>query len=963
MVEFIRDPETNEQSICRPSREQLLRPSPRATPQLNKGERRQVSQKQLLQLGQKWSSRSSKEETSTPSEQDVPRPSEDHIAGPSSTKGDSGDGSPPTSEYERTVLAKEISLKGHQERTMRETRDNYFKDGTTKIDFLLVYETDEEQEPILAMNLDEYAAELAAQGVEADPVLIRMLREKEWRRAFVNNLRTAGVLIEKEAVRVGGKQSTNKIHFIKLSVPWDLRVKYAELLCFRTPLPLMSIPKKDLRWTGWHYFRWLVKFCELDVPNTPRRCFTTHFKVANLANCMGAVDQENYFTVGHRIRIAQEILRKTEFGDERKGYVGIDRLVEEGAFTAAFPLHEGSYQAPRDQKPCNYTRRQILYEYWARWGRWYKFQPLDHIREYFGEGIALYFAWLGFYTVWLLPASVLGLLIFVYGMFNVATDHPTSQLCKSGNFFKMCPRCDESLGCTFWYLSETCWMTHITYLFDHPGTAFYACFLSFWAVAFLKYWKRECARLVYDWDCLNYVEDEEPPRPEFAIHAYAEKRNPVTRQLEPSFPSDIRKRRMVTGYVILLFMASLVFVAMLAIIIFRILISIPLYRQEQLKGLAHMISSWSGAFINVISMVILQTVYGKLAHKLTQWEMHRTQTEFENNLTIKLFMFQFVNYYSTLFYIAFFKGRFVGYPGRYRLLFGLRNEECSGNDCLSELAWELAVIMITKQIINNTTEVFLPMLQTWIKSRKTQVYARGQLTQWEIDYTLVPDIGLFKDYLEVVLQFGFITIFVAAFPLAPLFAMINNWTEIRVDAQKLLCQTRRVVPERAQNIGIWLTILEFIACIAIISNAFLIAFTSDFLTRILYRYSFSRGLSGYLNFTLSVSPPGTASQTCMYKDFRDLEGNLTPFYWRLMVARLTFVLVFEHVVFIICRVIDGLVPDVPHDITVQVRRERYLAKQALTDSNYLLEVAAKDPGGIVVDVDSDGGPQNVVSPA
>lgn len=60
-----------------------------------------------------------------------------------------------------------------------------------------MYETDEEQEPILAMNLDEYAAELAAQGVEADPVLIRMLREKEWRRAFVNNLRTAGVLIEK----------------------------------------------------------------------------------------------------------------------------------------------------------------------------------------------------------------------------------------------------------------------------------------------------------------------------------------------------------------------------------------------------------------------------------------------------------------------------------------------------------------------------------------------------------------------------------------------------------------------------------------------------------------------------------------------------------------------------------------------------------------------------------------------
>lgn len=32
---------------------------------------------------------------------------------------------------------------------------------------------------------------------------------------------------------------------------------------------------------------------------------------------------------------------------------------------------------------------------------------------------------------------------------------------------------------------------------------------------------------------------------------------------------------------------------------------------------------------------------------------------------------------------------------------------------------------------------------------KTKVYARGHLTQWEIDYTLVPDVGLFKEYLEI----------------------------------------------------------------------------------------------------------------------------------------------------------------------------------------------------------------------
>lgn len=58
-------------------------------------------------------------------------------------------------------------------------------------------------------------------------------------------------------------------------------------------------------------------------------------------------------------------------------------------------------------------------------------------------------------------------------------------------------------------------------------------------------------------------------------------------------------------------------------------------------------------------------------------EMHRTQTEFDDNLTFKVFIFQFVNFYSSIFYIAFFKGRFVGYPGNYTHILRLRNEDVS----------------------------------------------------------------------------------------------------------------------------------------------------------------------------------------------------------------------------------------------------------------------------------------------
>jgi len=77
---------------------------------------------------------------------------------------------------------------------------------------------------------------------------------------------------------------------------------------------------------------------------------------------------------------------------------------------------------------------------------------------------------------------------------------------------------------------------------------------------------------------------------------------------------------------------------------------------------------------------------------------------------------------------------------------------------------------------------------------------------------------IWEFFILSVLQFGFITIFVAACPLAPLFALINNWVEVRLDAQKFVCEYRRPVVERAQDIGIWLNILKFISYLAVISN-------------------------------------------------------------------------------------------------------------------------------------------------
>ena len=102
--------------------------------------------------------------------------------------------------------------------------------------------------------------------------------------------------------------------------------------------------------------------------------------------------------------------------------------------------------------------------------------------------------------------------------------------------------------------------------------------------------------------------------------------------------------------------------------------------------------------------------------------------------------------------------------------------------------------------------------------------------------------------------------FVAAFPLGPLFALINSIIEIRLDAIKFLCHFRRPDVVRVEDIGAWYSVLAALTRVSVLVNAFVLAFTSEFIPKLLYKVMYASDrlspgggtLKGYVNSSLST---------------------------------------------------------------------------------------------------------------
>ncbi|KAA8592006.1 hypothetical protein FQN60_017380 [Etheostoma spectabile] len=533
-------------------------------------------------------------------------------------------------------------------------------------------------------------------------------------------------------------------------------------------------------------------------------------------------DRDKFFDSKTRSSIVYEVLKRTRC-TRAKYSMGITSLLANGVYTSAYPLHDVSVTiTPHGRLSLTGLRtgdiegvnaepndRKLLYEQWASYSYFYKYQPIGLIRKYFGEKVGLYFAWLGVYTQMLIPAAIVGVIVFLYGCATVDDNIPSMEICDPRHNITMCPLCDRA--CSYWKLVTACGTARASHLFDNPATVFFSIFMALWAVLFMEHWKRRQMRLNYIWDLTGFGEEEEEEhkdhnRAEYEFRVMRKtirKEHPTPKREESEKGKEKGKEKLTCTDRLPAYLTTLV---TMILVTFAIVFGVILYRIS-IKAALHM-STYSArsniratvkgtaAIINLVVIIILDEVYAAIARWLTTLEVPKTDKSFEDRLIFKTFILKFVNAFTPIVYLAFFRGSFPLTVLPWLWL----PTTCAHAGCLMELCIQLCITMLGKQLIqNNLFEIGIPK-RSDLDSKQEEELNRS-LHRHEKDHILGPFVGLSPEYMEMIIQFGMVTLFVASFPLAPLFALLNNIIEIRLDAKKFVMELRRPIAAKAKDIG------------------------------------------------------------------------------------------------------------------------------------------------------------------
>ncbi|KAH6856677.1 calcium-activated chloride channel-domain-containing protein [Chaetomium sp. MPI-CAGE-AT-0009] len=568
--------------------------------------------------------------------------------------------------------------------------------------------------------------------------------------------------------------------------------------------------------------------------------------------------EEEPVTEAERLRLAYELITRPR----NEGGAGVTPKRGQWRFVASvFPLHDRAF-----------NRAWI-----SEWSRKYYLDEADigRIRDRFGERVAFYFAFLQSY--------------FLFLVFPAA------------------------FGFAAWLLLG-------------PFSWVYAVVNCLWAVVFFEHWKMKEVDLAVQWG-VRGVGRIQLPRSQFQFER--EGIDPVTGEVVKVYsPYKRLARQLLQGPFAL---ACVVVLGGLIASCF----SIEVFINEVYSGPFKQYLAFLPTILLTILNPTLTTLLTHLAEKLTELENYRTHDAHQASFIQKIFIINFITSYLGIFLTAFVYVPFGKILVPYLDVFHLTVQRFTAEGhSLPTKAWEInpnrltkqvIYLTVTAQVVNLATEFIVPFakrkvsrtverVQTGLSEKKGGSAATATNQQRRPDEpeeaeflerareeAELDEYDVTIDYREMVVQFGYLSLFSVVWPLTACSFLVNNWVEARSDAMKIASNCQRPIPWRADSIGPWLDALGFLSWLGSLISAALV-------------FLFRNGA------TLSTGSPW------------DIRA------WALLLA----VLFAEHLYMLVQLVVRGVVQKLDSPGLQKERSERYAIRKRLLEKMVEWDVSAAE---------------------
>jgi hypothetical protein len=420
---------------------------------------------------------------------------------------------------------------------------------------------------------------------------------------------------------------------------------------------------------------------------------------------------------------------------------------------------------------------------------------IQTIRNFYGETISYYFLFLLNLNLWLIFPMILGIITFFI----------------------------ESIAASKMEEGDIPTMGHISLNYADLTLFIFSFIILIWANLFINVWTQQEKLYNYLWGMENLTLNE-PNQEEFQNE---ENINFIFNEQIPVYPAWKRNLKVFFSYIVVTFMVGIT--SVLSFLLFRLrAMKVEQYPNDLFWPIIV-------AALNALQIRTMTIIYDYIARRLTKWENHEKKSQIENANAIKFIMFEFVNHYIALYYIAFLRPYL--------------REECVDKNCLKEIEVQLYVILLL-HFIFNMIGLAIPYLQhRWREGKLKDAMRKDESRQsstnlrdlngnediviqpHSIEHQIICDEvdSLIDEYNELVILYGYVCFFGVAAPLTPTIIFFLTYLEKYTDSYKLFYLCRIAIIEGRPGIEIYNLIFKVFYFIGMLTNIGIVLFTNPHL--------------------------------------------------------------------------------------------------------------------------------------